>query len=45
MSRYCDLFLYSGEFAGDSGRLLDMIEDIEGTEEWMAEGRNEGDEG
>ena len=30
----------TGEFAGDRGRLLGMIE---GTEEWMAEWRNKGD--
>ena len=36
--------LYCGEFAGDRGRLLGMIKDIEGTEEWMAEWRNKGDE-
>ena len=36
--------LHCGEFA-DSGRLLGMIEGFEGTEEWMAEWRNKGDEG
>ena len=35
--------LHCGEFAGDRGRLLGMIECIKGTEEWMAEWRNEGD--
>ena len=33
------------EFVGDRGKLLGMIEDIGGTEEWMAEWRNKGDEG
>ena len=37
--------LHCGEFAGDRGRLLGMIECIEGTEEWMAEWKNKGDEG
>ena len=35
----------SGEFAGDRGRLLGMIDGIEGTREWVAEWRNKGDEG
>ena len=34
--------LHCGEFVGYRGRLLGMIE---GTEEWMAEWRNRGDEG
>ena len=33
---------YTGEFADDSERLLSIIG---GTEEWMAERRNKGDEG
>ena len=37
--------LHCGEFAGGRGRLLGMIEGIEGTEEWMAEWRNKDDEG
>ena len=37
--------LHCGECVGDRGRLLGMIEGIEGTEEWMAEWRNKGDEG
>ena len=37
--------LHSGEFVGDKGRFLGMIEGIEGTEEWMAEWKNKGDEG
>ena len=37
--------LHCGEFVGDRGRLLCMIEGIEGTEEWMAEWRNKGDKG
>ena len=37
--------LHCGEFSGDRGRLLGMIESIEGTEEWMAEWRNKDDEG
>ena len=37
--------LYCGKFVGDIGRLLGMIEGIDGTEEWMAEWRNIGDEG
>ena len=32
--------LHCGEFVGVRGRLLGMIEDIEGTEAWMAEWRN-----
>ena len=35
----------TGEFAGDRGRLLGMIEGIDGTEEWMDEWRNKCDEG
>ena len=35
--------LYCGEFVCDRGRLLGMIKDIEGTEEWMAEWRNNSD--
>ena len=31
--------LHCGEFVGDRGRSLGMIEGIEGTEEWMAEWR------
>ena len=34
-----------GEFTGNIGRLLSMIEGIEGTEEWMTGWRNKGDEG
>ena len=37
--------LHCGEFAGNRGRLLDMIERIEGTEEWMGQWRNKGDGG
>ena len=37
--------LHCGEFVGDKGRLLGIIEGIEGTEEWIAECRNKGDEG
>ena len=36
--------LHCGEFAGDRGRLLGMIEYIEGTDEWMAEWGNKGGE-
>ena len=37
--------LHCDEFIGDKGRLLVMIEYIEGTEGWMAERRNKGGEG
>ena len=35
-----DFLLHCGEFVGNGGRLLGMMEGIEGTEEWMAEWRN-----
>ena len=37
--------LHCGEFFGDIGRLLGIIDGIEGTEEWMAEWRNKANEG
>ena len=37
--------LHCGDFVGDRRRLLGMVEGTDGTEEWMAEWRNKGDEG